>query len=128
MPNALVAAAATGLPVSSSSLATIDDCCVVYAGLQNMLDAVTGVMNRPNCGQDTSAFARLDKIMDWLAAEADRVVVHVEAMDPQTKSEADERALLMIQHEINCGSNTAAVAAVAAKLTLERSRIREARH
>lgn len=128
MPNALVAAAATGLPSACTALATIRDCELVYAALQGALDTVTNVMLRPICQQGTRAYDRLEALSDTLMAEADLVIGQAQAMCPQTRFQADERAQLLLQHEIYCGSSAENIAAKAATLAAERSRLPQAHH
>ena len=128
MPNAHVAAAATGLPAACPALETVRDCELVYAALQDALAAVTGIMLRPICDDEGRAYAHLDAVSDWLMAEADRVVALVEAMTPQTRTVADDRAQLILRHEINSGSPAADLATKAASLAAECSRVPLSRH
>lgn len=94
----------------------------VYDALRDVQSALIGVINQPRCEDDNrdenAAGAYLESLLERMNREVECIVDAAQSRTDAVMHEAYERALLLIKHEVNCGSGLPEIAALAAGLAV----------
>lgn len=134
MPNAPVAAAATGLPKfspaagllpSDISALSIAEAIRAYDALWLAQEAVAAACSYGQaCGE---RLGLLEDIHERICDDAQRLAEHVRASEPAS-SERHDRSLFLIRRAVESGEGVPDIAALAAMLAAEQGRAGEAHH
>lgn len=99
-----------------------DELVATYGNLRRVMEALMDALNQPRCQNGdwdrNVAGGVFHAMLDHVSIWADDVVAELQTR----KSPADdyERALTLLQHEINCGAGLPEIAALSASLAVER--------